>query len=170
MSQDAWKRFSDDGYKHYEVVEIGFKSNMMDLQAALGMHQIGRVDDYWQRRQRVWEEYDRALADLPVRRPAPVENETRHALHLYTLLIQPEAAITRDAFIPALHRLNIGTGVHYRQIACHPVYRERFGWQAEDFPVAQAIGDQTVSLPLSAKLTPADVESVIHAVRYTLDR
>jgi dTDP-4-amino-4,6-dideoxygalactose transaminase len=171
MSQDAWKRFSDDGYKHYEVVEIGFKYNMMDLQAAIGMHQIQRVDEYWQRRLRVWEEYERTFADLPVGRPAPFESDKRHALHLYTLLIdEASAGISRDAFMVALHRLNIGTGVHYRQIAGHPVYQRRFGWRPEDYPVAQDIGEKTVSLPLSAKLTPADIDSVIDAVRQTLGR
>ncbi len=169
MSQDAWKRFSDDGYKHYEVVEIGFKYNMMDLQAAIGMHQIQRVDDYWQRRLRVWKTYESAFASMPVDRPAALSEDDRHALHLYTLLIDDaRTGINRDAFIVALHRLNIGTGVHYRQIASHPVYRQRFGWRAEDYPVAQAIGEKTVSLPLSAKLTPADVESVIAAVRHSL--
>lgn len=171
MSQDAWKRFSDDGYKHYEVVEIGFKSNMMDLQAAIGMHQIPRVDAYWEKRRAVWETYERAFADLPVGRPAAVEPETRHAFHLYTLLIDAaQTGVSRDDFIVALHKLNIGTGVHYRQIASHPVYRERFGWQPTDFPVAQGIGEQTVSLPLSAKLTETDVQSVINAVRHTLRR
>jgi dTDP-4-amino-4,6-dideoxygalactose transaminase len=169
MSQDAWQRFSDDGYKHYEVVEIGFKYNMMDLQAAIGMHQIQRVEAYWQKRLAVWQQYDQAFAGLPIRRPAPFEPDKRHALHLYTILIDSDAAgITRDAFMVALHRANIGTGVHYRQIARHPAYRERFGWRAEDFPVAEAIGERTVSLPLSAKLTPDDVDSVIGAVRQIL--
>ncbi|HEY2342862.1 MAG TPA: DegT/DnrJ/EryC1/StrS family aminotransferase, partial [Chthoniobacteraceae bacterium] len=159
------------GYKHYEVVEIGFKYNMMDLQAAIGMHQIQRVEPYWLRRQEVWAEYERAFADLPVGRPAPFESDKRHALHLYTLLIDPVAAgVTRDAFMVALHRLNIGTGVHYRQIASHPVYQQRFGWRPEDYPVAQSIGERTVSLPLSAKLTSHDVESVIDAVRRALGR
>jgi dTDP-4-amino-4,6-dideoxygalactose transaminase len=78
--------------------------------------------------------------------------------------------VTRDAFMVALHRLNIGTGVHYRQIASHPVYQQRFGWRPEDYPVAQSIGERTVSLPLSAKLTSHDVESVIDAVRRALGR
>jgi dTDP-4-amino-4,6-dideoxygalactose transaminase len=171
MSQDAWKRFSDDGYKHYEVIEVGFKSNMMDLQAAIGMHQMPRVEAYWQKRLAVWQRYDEAFADLPLRLPVPPEPGSRHALHLYTILIDPaDAGLRRDDFIVALHKLNIGTGVHYRQIASHPVYRQRFGWQRADFPVADAIGEQTVSLPLSAKLTPEDVEYVIGAVRHLLRR
>ena len=171
MSQDAWKRFSDDGYKHYEVVEIGFKYNMMDLQAAIGMHQIQRVDAYWRKRLEAWKQYEQAFAGMPVGRPAPFEPGKRHALHLYTLLIDTaEAGITRDAFMVALHRANIGTGVHYRQIARHPVYQERFGWKPGDYPVADAIGEKTVSLPLSAKLTPGDVDSVIDAVGQILAR
>jgi dTDP-4-amino-4,6-dideoxygalactose transaminase len=166
MSQDAWKRFSDDGYKHYEVVEVGYKYNMMDLQAAIGMHQIGRVEKYWQRRRQIWERYDEAFAGLPVSLPAPVEAESRHALHLYTLLLDEERApLSRDEFILALHRRNIGTGVHYRSIPIHSAYQQRFGWRPEEYPVAHKIGRTTVSLPLSAKLTDADVEDVIAAVR-----
>jgi dTDP-4-amino-4,6-dideoxygalactose transaminase len=169
MSQDAWKRFSDDGYKHYEVVEIGFKYNMMDLQAAIGMHQIGRVDDYWQRRQAIWDRYTEAFADLPVRVPAPAEPGSRHALHLYTLLIdESRSPVSRDAFIVALHRNNIGTGVHYRSIPSHPVYQTRYGWRPEDYPAALAIGESTVSLPISARLSDDDVNDVIAAVRAAL--
>lgn len=169
MSQDAWKRFSDDGYKHYDVVEVGFKYNMMDLQAAIGIHQIKRVDAYWQRRLHVWERYNQAFADLPVQRPAPLDAGSRHALHLYTLLIDPrQSPISRDRFITALHRQNIGTGVHYRAIPVHPVYRDRFGWRPEDYPHALAVGDATVSLPLSARLTDDDVDDVIAAVRGAL--
>jgi dTDP-4-amino-4,6-dideoxygalactose transaminase len=112
MSQDAWNRFSDDGYKHYEVVEVGFKYNMMDLQAAIGMHQIKRVEICWQKRLRVWERYNEAFTGLPITVPAPLNTDSRHALHLYTILIDGKRApLTRDKFIAALHRYNIGTGV-----------------------------------------------------------
>ena len=170
MSQDAWKRFSDDGYKHYAVVEVGFKYNMMDLQAAIGIHQIKRVERYWQRRSEIWNRYNSAFADLPVTIPAPIDKQSRHALHLYTVLInEDEAGITRDEFITRLHHCNIGTGVHYRSIPVHPVYQSRFGWRPEDYPNAQAIGQSTVSLPLSAKLSDEDVEDVIQGVRHVLN-
>jgi dTDP-4-amino-4,6-dideoxygalactose transaminase len=166
MSKDAWKRFSDSGYTHYDVVEIGFKYNMMDLQAAIGMHQIKRVEAYWQRRLEVWKRYDEAFANLPAARPAPLDPVSRHGLHLYTLMIDvKKSPICRDEFITELHRRKIGTGVHYRSIPEHPVYQQRFGWQTRDYRIAEAIGRNTISLPLSAKLSDEDVGDVIHAVR-----
>lgn len=169
MSRDAWKRFSDDGYKHYDVEMVGFKYNMMDLQAAIGIHQARRVEQMWHRRREVWTRYDEAFADLPVVCPRPVPGYVRHALHLYTILIDEQRApLSRDEFMVALHRRNIGTGVHYRAIPVHPVYQKLFGWQPDDFPVADAIGRTTVSLPLSAGLTDRDVDDVIEAVREVL--
>jgi dTDP-4-amino-4,6-dideoxygalactose transaminase len=169
MSHDAWKRFSDDGYKHYEVVEFGFKYNMMDLQAAIGIHQIQRVDEYWHKRLRIWEKYNSAFVDLPVTLPARFEVEAKHGLHLYTILVdESESGVTRDAFMTALHRRNIGTGVHYRSIASHPVYQQNLGWRPENYPNSDAIGRSTVSLPLSAKLIEKDVDDVIAAVRDVL--
>ena len=169
MSQDAWKRFSDDGYKHYDVVETGFKFNMMDLQAAIGMHQIQRVDAYWEKRLRIWRQYSQAFSDLPVTLPATFEPRSRHGLHLYTLLIdEAHAPVTRDEFMRGLHKRNIGTGVHYRPIHAHRVYQTRFGWSAADFPNADSIGRRTVSIPLSARLSDRDVHDVIAAVREVL--
>jgi dTDP-4-amino-4,6-dideoxygalactose transaminase len=169
MSHDAWKRFSDDGYKHYDVEEIGFKYNMMDLQAAFGMHQIERVDRYWQRRLAIWQHYLREFADLPIGLPAPWPEDERHALHLFTLQIdRARCGVARDEFLMRMHRQNIGTGVHYRAIPSLKVYRERFGWRPEDFPVATSIGERTVSIPLSPKLSDADVEDTVAAVRAAL--
>jgi len=166
MSKDAWKRFSDEGYKHYHVVECGFKYNMMDLQAALGIHQLRRVETNWRRRQQIWERYNSAFAALPLTLPVPAEAGTRHAHQLYTVLVEEQrAGLSRDAFLDAMTAHNIGVGVHYQSIPEHPYYRDRFGWKAEDCPNAMRIGRQTVSLPLSAKLTDEDVEDVIEAVR-----
>lgn len=166
MSHDAWKRFSDDGYRHYDVEEIGFKYNMMDLQAAIGMHQIERVEAYWQRRLEVWNRYLEAFADLPVTLPAPFADDERHALHLFTVLVDEQrAGISRDRALVRMHEQNIGTGVHYRSIPSMTVYRERFGWRADDYPNARDIGDRTLSLPLSARLTDQDVQDVVDAFR-----
>ncbi|MFK7740201.1 MAG: DegT/DnrJ/EryC1/StrS family aminotransferase [Planctomycetota bacterium] len=169
MSHDAWRRFSDDGYRHYDVEEIGFKYNMIDLQAAIGMHQIERIDGWWHRRHEIWQRYLAAFADLPIELPAALPADERHALHLFTLLVDKQhAGISRDDMLVAMHEQKIGTGVHYRSIPSLTVYRKRFGWRPEDFPCAQRIGDQTLSLPLSAKLEDADVEDVIAAVHGAL--
>ena len=165
MSKDAWKRFSDEGYRHYTVVECGYKYNMMDLQAAFGIHQLRRVERSWQRREEIWNRYLEAFAELPVELPAPPETDTRHAYHLFTLLIdEATSGISRDRFLSEMQKRNIGVGVHYLSIPEHPYYQERYGWRPEDCPVAADIGRRTVSLPLSPKLSDDDVEDVISAV------
>jgi dTDP-4-amino-4,6-dideoxygalactose transaminase len=169
MSKDAWKRFSDDGYKHYHVVECGYKYNMMDIQAALGIHQLHRIDENWKRRQRVWTTYQQELKDLPLTLPEPPEEETRHAYHLYTILVDAKrTGITRDQFLTAMTAENIGVGVHYQSIPVHPYYQQQYGWRPEDYPHSYRIGQQTVSLPLSAKVTDRDISDVIRAVQKVL--
>jgi dTDP-4-amino-4,6-dideoxygalactose transaminase len=169
MSKDAWKRFSDAGFKHYDVVEAGFKYNMMDLQAAIGIHQLSRVEKHWKRREEIWQAYQRAFSSLPVGVPAPVEPGTRHAYHLYTILVDRErTGISRDEFLDGMTGEKIGVGVHYRSIPEHPYYQKTFGWRGEEYPHALKIGRETVSLPISPKLTDADVNDVIAAVRKLL--
>lgn len=169
MSKDAWHRFGDKGYKHYQVMECGFKYNMMDLQAAIGVHQLARVEVNWQRRNDIWHRYDGALARLPIGLPALAEEGSRHGRHLYTLMIDPQhCGITRDDFLEAMTAERIGTGVHYLSIPEHPYYQQRFGWRPEQWPHAMKLGRETVSLPLSPALSDADVERVIAAVRRSL--
>lgn len=171
LSQDAWMRFSDAGYRHYEVVFPGFKYNMTDIAAAMGLCQLRRIEGWLTRREEIWKRYDEAFADLPCFLPAPPEPDTRHARHLYTLLIDIDSAlVTRDEFMSELHRRGIGTGVHYRAIHLHRYYRERFGFRPGDFPNAAWISDRTVSLPLSAKLREQDVDRIIRTVRDVLTR
>ncbi|PBS11718.1 UDP-4-amino-4,6-dideoxy-N-acetyl-beta-L-altrosamine transaminase [Lysobacteraceae bacterium NML93-0792] len=166
MSKDAWHRFGDVGYRHYQVVDIGFKYNMMDLQAAIGLHQLERVDANWTRRQHIWQQYMAAFADLPVGLPAPVEQDTRHGYHLFTPLIAPDAeGPTRDDALELMHRHGIGVGVHYLSLPEHPVYQQRFGWRPEQWPNAERIGRQTISLPISPKLVDSDIARVIAAFR-----
>jgi dTDP-4-amino-4,6-dideoxygalactose transaminase len=169
MSKDAWRRFSDEGYKHYHVVECGFKYNMMDLQAALGIHQLQRVEQNWLKRKQIWDHYQEAFHNLPLTRPADPEPLTRHAHHLYTILIdEKRSGIARDDFLNEMTKRRIGVGVHYLSIPEHPYYQETFGWKPEEFPNAMRIGRQTVSLPLSARLSNRDVDDVMSAIRRTL--
>jgi dTDP-4-amino-4,6-dideoxygalactose transaminase len=165
MSKDAWHRFGDQGYKHYQVVEAGFKYNMMDLQAAIGIHQLARVEKNWQRREIIWNRYMKAFADLPIGLPAPLASNTKHAYHLFTIAVdEARCGISRDDFLNAMNAHKIGTGVHYLAVPEHPYYQKRFGWNPEQWPNAMRLGRQTVSLPLSPKLTDSDVERVIDAV------
>ncbi|MGE5707883.1 MAG: DegT/DnrJ/EryC1/StrS family aminotransferase [Bacteroidota bacterium] len=166
MSKDAWKRFSDEGFKHYQVVECGFKYNMMDLQAAIGIHQLARVEAYWTRREAIWQTYQRRLKHLPIALPSDPAKNTRHAYHLYTIMVdEAKAGISRDAFLNRMTAHNIGVGVHYLSLPEHPYYQQTFGWNPNDYPHARDVGRQTVSLPISAKLTDEDVEDVLEAVR-----
>ena len=165
MSRDAWHRFGDEGYKHYQVVEAGFKYNMMDLQAAIGIHQLARVEQSWLRRKDIWNRYQQEFQNLPIGRPAEPAKNTRHAFHLYTITIkQEDCGLSRDQFIDAMSRANIGVGVHYLSLAQHPYYVERFGWNSSDFPIASDFGLTTVSLPLSAKLADEQIDYIIETV------
>ncbi|MGM0558410.1 MAG: DegT/DnrJ/EryC1/StrS family aminotransferase [Myxococcota bacterium] len=169
MSKDAWARYSDAGYKHYAVVEAGFKYNMMDLQAAIGIHQLARVEENWQRRKEVWDAYQAAFSDSPAVTPAPLDDQNRHALHLYTLLVDEDGCgVTRDEFLNAMNDHNIGVGVHYLSVPEHPYYQENFDWDPDDYPNARDIGRQTVSLPLQPGLSDQDVADVIEGVRTIL--
>jgi dTDP-4-amino-4,6-dideoxygalactose transaminase len=171
MSDDAWRRFSDDGYKHYQVEECGFKYNMMDLQAALGIHQLRRVETWWQRRRELVRRYRETLADLPLGFQAEAPSHSRHAYHLFPILVDSgRAGIGRDAVLVEMNARRLGVGVHYMSIAEHPHYRRVFHWRPEEWPHAQRIGRQTLSLPLSPRLTDVDVDEVTAAVRAIVGR
>ena len=171
MSKDAWHRFGDSGYKHYQVVESGFKYNMMDIQAALGLHQLARVERNWRRRATIWARYDEAFSELPITRPVAPDVGTRHGRHLYTVMIESErCGITRDNFLAAMNASFIGVGVHYMSIPEHPYYHRTFNWAPQQWPVAMKLGRETVSLPLSANMSDSDVERVIDAVCRILRR
>lgn len=171
MSADAWKRFGNEGYKHYEVIYPGFKYNMMDIQAALGIHQLKKIEKHWIRRQEIWKIYNKAFSKLPVFLPATVEPQTRHAYHLYTILLDlDKLKINRDQFLQEMTRRKIGVGVHFVAVHLHPHYRDRFGYKRGDFPNAEWISERTVSLPISPKLSARDVEDVIEAVTEILTK
>jgi len=170
LSRDAWKRYSDEGFRHYEVVFPGFKYNMMDLQAAIGIHQLARVEENLARREALWKRYREAFAGLPLVVPPEPPAGDRHARHLFVVLLELERLrATRDQIMQALHHEGIGTGVHYRALHEHPYYRDRFGFQPQDFPVASRIGQRTLSLPFSTALTDQDAGDVIAAVRAVLE-
>lgn len=166
LDNDAWKRFSDDGYKHYVAVESGWKFNMMDLQAALGIHQLARVETQLEERTRQWYAYLEDLQDLPGVSLPPAEAEHgRHARHLFTLTVTPSARLRRDAVLTELHARGIGSGVHYLSVTRHPAFGSG---PTCHMPVAERIGDQTVSLPIGGALTEEKRQRVVREVRAVL--
>jgi len=171
LSRDAWSRFSSNGYKHYEVLEPGFKYNMMDLQAAIGLHQLARIESNYERRAAIWNRYDQSFRDLPVfLLPREETPGSRHALHLYTLLLDLDNLTQdRDFVLEALRAENIGTGVHYTALHLHSFYRDTFGFVRGQFPDTEWISDRTLTLPLGPAMTDDDVEDVISAVRKVLE-
>ncbi|GAC1493402.1 MAG: DegT/DnrJ/EryC1/StrS family aminotransferase [Solirubrobacteraceae bacterium] len=168
LSVGAWQRFTDAGFRHYEVEQPGYKYNMTDIQAALGLHQLPRLDGWIERRVELWDAYDELLADLPLQTPAAPEPNTRHVRHLYQVLLDRDAPITRDALVARLHDAGIGSGVHYRGVHLHPYYRDRYGIAPESLPASTEISDRTLSLPLSPGLSAADLEDVAQALREAL--
>jgi dTDP-4-amino-4,6-dideoxygalactose transaminase len=165
LNDDAWTRYADAGFRHYDVEVAGFKYNMTDLQAAIGIHQLPNAEVWLARREQIWRRYDEAFAGLNVVRPPPAPADMRHARHLYTLQISEDrCGISRDAFIAMMKRLGIGTGVHYIAVHLRTYYREAFGYKPPDFPNATAISETTVSIPLSPHLSEDDVKDVIEAV------
>ena len=169
MSKGAWKRYSDEGFKHYRIVYPGFKYNMMDIQAALGIHQLSRTESSLKRREEIWHRYDHAFQNLPLDVPPPPEEDTTHARHLYTILLKlDELTADRDTIQQALYEEKIGTGIHFIALHLHPYYQETFGYKRSDYPNATYVSERTISLPLSAKLTDEDVTDVIKAVTKVL--
>ena len=164
LSLGAWQRFSDAGFRHYEVIRPGYKYNMTDVQASLGLRQLPRLDEWIDLRAQLWDRYDAALNGLPLGVPPAPEPGTRHARHLYQVLLEPDAPLSRDELLEALNERKIGTGVHYRGVHLHPYYRDRYGLAPSDFPVATSISERTLSLPLSPQVSAADQDDVVAAL------
>jgi dTDP-4-amino-4,6-dideoxygalactose transaminase len=164
LSLGAWQRFSDVGFKHYDATEPGFKFNMTDVQAALGIHQLAKLDAWIERRGELATRYATILRDLPLRLPPPADPDTTHAWHLYPVEVTDDAPLTRDELLDALTTRRIGAGVHYRAVHLHPYYREKYGLSRDAFPVASAISDRTLSLPLSPKVSERDQDDVVEAL------
>lgn len=169
MSKNAHNRYGSDGFKHYQVMFAGFKYNMMDLVAAIGYHQLRRVESNWQRRDHIWRQYCERLRDLPLYLPCKEPENIRHGRHLFTIQLKlDQLRVDRDFVLHALQKEGVGTGVHYKAIHTHPFYTRTFGWTAKDFPNAQWLSDRTLSLPLSSKLTDQDIDDVVDAITKVL--
>jgi len=167
LSLTAWERMK--GVSTYEVVEPGYKYNLTDINAALGLHQLDRIESSWKRRREIWGRYNDAFKKFACWTPPDVQDGCVHAYHLYTLFIDVERiGKSRDEVRKKLYELNIGTGIHYISLHLHPYYRDAFGYEPDDFPNARWISERTLSLPPSPALTDEDVDDVIDAVKKVL--
>jgi dTDP-4-amino-4,6-dideoxygalactose transaminase len=164
LSLGAWQRYTERGFRHYEVVEPGHKLNMTDVQAALGLHQLPRLSEWIECRAEQWRFYDDALADVPLDLPPPPDERALHARHLYCVLVRGDAPLSRDELLDELTYRGIGAGVHYRAVHLHPYYRDRYGLAPEAYPVASDISERTLSLPLGPKVTQPDLEDVVETL------
>ena len=167
MSKDAWKRYTNSGSWFYEVVSAGFKHNMTDIAASLGIHQLRKLDGFIQTRQKYARRYSESFADLDMLE-TPVEHADRnHVYHLYPVRLNLDRlTIGRAEFIEKLKELKIGSSVHFIPVHLHPFYRESFGYRHGDLPQAEAIYNSVLSLPLFPGMSAADVTDVIDAIHH----
>jgi dTDP-4-amino-4,6-dideoxygalactose transaminase len=165
MSRDAWQRYSETGSWYYEVVAPGYKCNMTDLQASLGLHQLRRLDGFIESRQQIARQYREAftgLSGLILPEELPGRN---HVYHLYPVRLDLDCLrIDRAEFIRLLHQAKVGASVHFIPLHRHPFYRETYGYRPEQFPVCEELYRGLLSLPLYPKMSAEDVSDVIGAV------
>ena len=166
LSRDAWRRYSEEQFPDYEVLEAGYKYNMTDIQAALGLAQLPYLEHWRQRRELLWQLYNEGLRDLAGIQLPPEDAHIVHARHLYTIRVDPqEAPFCRDELSRMLHQAGIGTGIHYKALHLHRFYQQAFGYRPGMFPHAERISEETLSLPLTAHMDESDVLYVVETIR-----
>jgi dTDP-4-amino-4,6-dideoxygalactose transaminase len=172
IDRDVWDRYtSKKPSYYYEVVAPGFKYNMPDLMAAIGIHQLRKAERFYERRRAIAGRYTEAFKGLPLRTPETLKPGDRHSWHLYVIQLELESiGMSRDEFIEAMTACGVGTSVHFIPLHLHPYWRERYRLQPEDFPQALEYFQRAVSLPVYPSMTDADVEHVIEAVKTILSR
>ena len=168
LGRDAWKRFQSKALVHAQVVNAGFKYNMTDIQAALGIHQLRKVEDFLSRRESIAERFRRELSEIPGIRFQSIPNtygRLRHGLHLFVLVLDPKAfSVDRDQIVQALRAENIGAAIHYTSLPLEPYYAKLVPEAAATTPVANHISENVLSLPLCPDFTQEDQSDIIAAV------
>lgn len=165
ISKDAWKRYTSEGSWYYEIIAPGFKYNLTDVASALGLVQLGKLDQMNARRQIIAQQYDAAFGPHPALEPPGLSADSTHPYHLYILRLNLDALrIDRNTFIEHLRAANIGVSVHWIPLHMHPYYRDTYGYRSEDYPVACREFQRIISLPIYSAMTDSDVADVIAAV------
>jgi perosamine synthetase len=171
ISHDAWKRYAKEGSWYYEVLCPGFKYNLTDIGAAIGIEQLKKCDAFGDARNHIANTYNEAFADLPEIQTPIYKPDRKHAWHLYVIQLHLERlTVTRDQFIEALKSQGIATSVHFIPLHLHPYYRNTFGYIPDDFPNATEAYQRIISLPIYPSMTAADIDHVIGAVRYVVQQ
>ena len=166
ISRDAWKRYSSEGSWYYEIIECGYKYNMTDIQASIGIHQLKKVESMRKRREEIAKIYNDEFENIDELIIPTTKKYVKHAWHLYPLLIDTKKLnISRNKFIEELKKQNIGSSVHFIPLHLHPFYRKTFGYKKGDFPNAEWVYEREISLPIYPKMTDDDVIDVVSAVK-----
>jgi dTDP-4-amino-4,6-dideoxygalactose transaminase len=165
ISKDAWKRYTAEGSWYYEIIAPGYKYNMTDIAAAMGLVQLRKAEVMWRRRSQIAQLYNEAFSALPELQTPHDRDDCQHAWHLYMLRLNLERLrIDRAQVLEALKRRKIGASVHFIPLHLHPYYRETYGYRPADFPVAYREYQREISLPIYSRMSDADVWDVIEAV------
>jgi len=171
IDRSAWKRYGSAGYKHWEVIYPGYKYNMPDILATIGICQLRKADTFWDTRRIHSESYDAAFRGIPEIITPTREAYAKHSYHLYIIQIDTDKLTAdRDVIMNAIQDEGIGIGIHFRNLHLQQCYREKYGYRRGDFPVAERASDRIISLPLYPRLTPDDVQDVANAVIKTVKR
>jgi dTDP-4-amino-4,6-dideoxygalactose transaminase len=169
ISRDAFDRFTArKAAWRYEIVAPGFKYNLTDIAAAIGIHQLKRTREFQQRRQAIAQQFEAAFASLPLVLPPKAPPGDEHAWHLYVVRLGDDARVTRDQFIERMFDQGVGVSVHYIPLHLQPYWREAYRLTPEQFPVSQHVYERAISLPIYPRMSDGDVETVVRAVRASL--
>jgi dTDP-4-amino-4,6-dideoxygalactose transaminase len=171
LSQDAWDRYSGKGGWDYRILAPGYKYNMTDIAAAIGIHQLARAEEMRRAREVIAQEYLQRLGDLDELELPPIDENRIHAWHLFPIRLRPETlTIDRDSVIRELAQQGISCSVHWRPLHLHPYYEETFGWRAADLPVASTVWAQLISLPIFSTMASLEIDVVVGAIRALCER
>ncbi len=166
MDKAAWKRYGREGYRHYDVSQIGYKYNLMDLLSVIGIFQLEKLENNLKKRKKIWQNYFNSFKTKNLTIPGNWnKKKVKHCYHLFNIFLDKKRdGISRDEAILKLHKKKIGIGIHYRAIPEHSIYKKLYSWKINDYPNAKKIGRQTISLPLSPSLNKNEITKVIKAV------
>jgi len=166
ISEDAWKRYSQEGSWYYEVVDAGYKYNMTDIQAGMGLAQLKKVESMWDKRKAIAQKYTDAFQSMKEIVTPAVKADRETAWHLYVLKLNLDALkIDRNRFIEELKQRGVSTSVHFIPLHRHPFYKSSFGYDGKDFPVAEWIYERIISLPIYPGMSDKEIDYVIESVK-----